>query len=174
MEWILLAIGVLFGVWALFNVNAFGRSKARSDLGHAVKSLLVLMDDSGHLSIRARHSPIALRMFREGDDRAASLVLQVPMAEWSQGAETALRTLCDVQDYEASIDREPGAEILCSIRIPAEEDIWSPAAGAAGARVANLVLDALGAARDVRLRFDYVGKRSRRLMDREMALRGEE
>lgn len=171
MEWILGLSLVAVAVWAFFNVNVFWRNQRRADIGHAIKSLLVLLQDGGHLSIKAKGSQVALRLIRnKSADSGATLTLRVPMEEWSERAAEKLRTLCDAHDYDSRFGTRSGSDALCEIEIPVE-DIWSPSAGAGGARLVNLVLDALGASRDVRLKFDLVGPRSRRLLERERALR---
>jgi hypothetical protein len=171
MEWIFILSLVAVAVWAFFNVNVFWRNQRRADIGHVIKSLLVLLDDGGYLSIRAKGSPIELRVIRDkGTSSGATLTLRVPMEEWSERAAEKLRTLCDAHDYESHFGARPGSDILCEIQVLVD-DIWSPSAGASGARLVNLVLDALGASHDVRLKFDLVGPRSKRLIERERALR---
>jgi hypothetical protein len=170
MEWILVLSLVALAVWAFFNANVFWRNQVRADIGHAIKSLLVLLEDGGYLSVKAKGSPIVLRVIRDkGASSGAALTIRVPMEEWSERAEEKLRTLCDAHDYDSHFGARPGSDVLCEIQVLVE-DIWSPSAGAGGARLVNLVLDALGASHDMRLKFDLVGPRSRRLIERERAL----
>jgi hypothetical protein len=171
MEWLLAVALFAALVLAFFNVNLFGRRWPRNDLSHAVKSMLVLLEDGAWLSIKVRGSPVALRVIRENEmGSAATANLQVPRAPWSLGAGEKLRQLCDAHGYEGCFGTESVSDPLCEIRLSVK-DIWSPSAGAPGARLTNLVLDALGVEQHARLKIDLVGKRSRRLVDRERALR---
>jgi hypothetical protein len=173
MEWILVALAA-GAVWAFFNANVFWRRKKRSDIGHAVKSLLVLLEDGGRLSIRERSSPIKLIMVREtAPDSAVVLSLHIPREPWSSPAEENIRTLCESHGYEGTFATGAASHSLCEIRVPVR-DIWNPSAGAQGARLVNLVLDALGVAQGARFKLDLIGIRSRRLLDREKALRMEQ
>lgn len=164
MEWILGFSLVAVAVWAFFNANVFWRNQRRADIGHAIKSLLVLLEDGGYLSVKAKGSPIVLRVIRDKGKTSsgAALTLRIPMEEWSARADEKLRTLCDAHDYDSHFGSRPGSDVLCEVQLLVE-DIWSPPAAAGGARLMNLVLDALGASHDVRLKFDLVGPRSRRL-----------
>lgn len=170
MKWLLV---VLLGcaVWVFFNANVFWRRRRRSDIGHAIRSLLVLLEDGGWLSIKVRDSPIHLQLVREkGVDSIATLNLQIPKEVWSLVAEQRIRGLCEAQGYEGTFEALSNRNRLCEIRLSVD-DIWGASAGASGARLVNLVLDALGASQSVRLKLDLVGTRSRRLVQREKVLR---
>jgi hypothetical protein len=133
--------------------------------------MLVLLEDGGWLSIKVRGSPVTLKIIREKEtDSGATLSLRVPKAPWSLGAAENLRNLCDAHGYDSDFATGSIGDSLCEIRLSIK-DIWSPSAGASGARLANLVLDVFGIEQDARLKIDLIGRRSRRLVDRERALR---
>lgn len=170
MEWLLVALSAA-AIWAFFNANVFWRRRRRTDISHAIRSLLVLLEDGGWLSIKDRGSPIVLKVIREkGVGPVATMSLQVPREQWSLGAEGELRKLCDSHGYEAGFERRSVSDPLCEIRLSVA-DIWSPSSGATGSRLVNLVLDALGVKQNARFKLDLVGRRSRRLVDRERTLR---
>lgn len=173
MEWLWIALFAAL-LWAFFNANVFWRRRRRSDISHAIRSLLLLLEDGGWLSIKERGSPIVVRVVREKNvGRAATLILQVPNAPWSLPSEEKLRKLCDGHGYQGKFESESATKPLCEIHLPVE-DIWSESAGAPGARLVNLVLDAVGGKQDARFKLDLVGRRSRRLVDRGKALRKSE
>lgn len=170
MEWLVVVLCAA-AVWAFFNANVFWRRRRRSDISHAIRSLLVLLEDGGWLAIKERGSAIVLRAIREkGVGSVATLNLRIPNEQWSVGAEGELRKLCDAHGYEGDFESSSARDPLCEIQLLVE-DIWSASSGASGARLVNLVLDALGVERDARFKLDLVGRRSRRLVDRERALR---
>jgi hypothetical protein len=92
---------------------------------------------------------------------AATLALKVPSKPWSRDSTEALQKLCDAHDYTASFG-SGDSNLLCEIRVVVD-DIWQPWSGAAGARLLNLVLDALSVPTDARFNFALLGSRSRRL-----------
>lgn len=169
MEWLLGALVVSVTLWAVYRINLFWRRQGRFDISHAIYSSLVMLENGGWLSIKERGSQIALKVIRErGSNTAATLNLQVPRETWAMSAEERLRELCRNHDYNCAFPTSDDGP-LCEVRLEVA-NIWSDSAGAPGARLVNLVLDALGVEQDARFKIDLVGRRSRRLFDRERAL----
>ncbi len=173
MTWALITLGcavLWILLWIFFNSNLLGRGKKRRDLEHAVRSLLVLMGDGGTLRIRVKRSPVVLMLIREsGTDSQAVLLLRVPLATWSEAAKKQIDEMIAAHGYTAI----PGCDAfdaVSAIRIVVD-DIWKPWAGASGARLIHLVLDALEVKHESLLDFALLGERTSRLIEHEREIR---
>jgi hypothetical protein len=152
-------LGVVWLILRFMGSNILGRGKSRSDFSHAVRSLLVLMENGGVLRVRHRGSKTEFNFVREaGTDESAELLLVIPRAEWSEKANAALRQAFDTHGYKASFDGKNLAEIRIG-----STDIWDEASGARGARAAHILVDALSIPRDARFDLALLGPMSRRI-----------
>lgn len=171
-----LAIGfaILAVLWLLLRFlgsNFCGRGRSRIDFAHGIRSLLLMMENTGFLRIRHRPSTVYLDVIRaSGSDRDAELLLIVPRREWSQRSESALKVLFESHDLDAHFDHSLDSEILArvSICIP---DIWAEASAASAARAACLVVDTLSIPHDAEFDLGLHGERSNRIAEREKARR---
>lgn len=177
LTWLFVAVSVLAVaalVWRLLGANVLGRNQGWSDFEHFVRSLLVLMEDGGVLTVHGRGVDVDLRFRRISSDGDAALIrLEIPRANWSEAALSTLREEFREQKVPAgNTEYSQGPPPLLAIDIPVA-DIWSDDAGAEGARLAHLVLSAACISSDVRFDFDFVGTRSDRMTRRYRRLRAE-
>jgi len=174
------AVGILVLVvlalllWRLLGANVLGRNQGWGDFEHFVRSLIVLMEDSGYLTVEGRGVDISFRFRRVSSHGDGALIrLEIPRALWSDAALSTLKESF-IDRVVTARDAEPpgtGAPLLAiDISI---DDIWSDAAGAEGACAAHLVLQAASIPADARFDFDLIGKRSDRMSRRYRRLRAE-
>ena len=166
---IVLGLIAAVALWLLFRFlgsNYFGRGKTRADFGHAIRSLLLLMDEGGILRIHQQGSEVQFDFVRaSGSDDAADLVLLIPRASWSLAVESNLEKVFDANEFDTSFSAEQPEGVLCKVRMHVS-DIWDEACGARAARAAHLLVDTASIARDAKFDFALLGERSNRIAKR--------
>lgn len=175
MTWVLIALGFLglLLLWRLLGANVLGRNGGRGDLEHWVRSLLLIVEDGGLLTVEDQSSDVRLQFVRRSSSGDSALLeLQVPRAPWSEPALPELESALASNDLDVDcpVTGEDSSDLVAKVRIPVPS-IWEEWSGAKGARAAQLVLDALAVPRDARLHLDLVGSRINRLPARRQFLR---
>jgi len=175
VTWVWIAGGLLciLLLWRLLGANVLGRNRRRGDLEHWVRSLLLIVEDGGLLTVEDQSSGIRFQLVRQsGSADSALLELQVPRASWSESALAQLERVLASHDLDADcpVTGEDSTDLVAKVRIPVPS-IWEEWSGAKGARAAQLVLDALSVPRDTRLHLDLVGPRINRLPARRKFIR---
>lgn len=170
----LFGVLLLLLVWRLLDTNVLGRNQSASRFEHFVRSLIVLMENGGYLTVKRRKSDVSFRLQRvSGVENSALIRVEIPRAPWSDAALPALK---DAFSREKVDFRHTGAETALEPNITIDlpvDDIWRERAGSEGARVAHVVLRAASIPSDARFDLDLIGARSNRMSRHYRKLREE-
>ena len=162
MAWITLSVAavivvLLIRVW----LKPPGETADRYEFEASLHDLLLSMKDGATMTVSHRDSPLYIRFRRDrGLYRRCDLLVDVPRADWSEPRLDALREHLDRKciDGVESPD-EPGVLLRVRLHVP---DVWAPASGAAGARVAWELFEVLGLNEGARFKLASTGEHSAR------------
>ena len=147
MSWNWLVLGVLSFLlvgFMLLLIRSRLREVDQFQFEHCIRGLLLMKKDGGSLTVSHRGSPAIVRFWRAaGRDRHCDLLLDVPRTSWAEERLSAIRDLLDRRDL-LYFEPPENKGVLLRVRLRVT-DIWDPAAGADGARIAQEIFKILGA-----------------------------